>query len=385
MSGGYARDLLFTLTNGTSWGAKGRHLKAYAGWCRAAIAAHRRYHRELHSELTSLGLGRSSRRRGAPHRPRGGRLPDQRVRRRLGGALDWYGGGLSGSVSRCTPEGVERLHDFRYPHSLGLFYAQVTQALGFRSSRHEGKILGLAAYGDPRVLGPGVREASSAAKETSATSGMDPAYARELAERHPRSTWRRRTRTFSKRCRARSRATGLRRRACRTWSSPVVSRQRKAEPAHRRVGGSAARLHLPNMGDGGTDVGAVLAFLCARGEVKSRESESCYLGPDFSEERMPEAIRAAGLQPSRSRTLRETSPSCSPTETSWPASRARWSTVRGRSETARSCSRHGLRCQRVAQSPPRPHGVHAVRAGDGLRTPRDRYVDIERCSPRRAS
>ena len=56
----------------------------------------------------------------------------------------------------------------------------------------------------------------------------------------------------------------------------------------------------PNMGDGGTDVGAVLALLCARGEVESKEWETCYLGPDFTEERMVEAIRAAGLQPSRS-------------------------------------------------------------------------------------
>ena len=33
--------------------------------------------------------------------------------------------------------------------SLGYFYGNVTKALGFRAERHEGKITGLAAYGDP--------------------------------------------------------------------------------------------------------------------------------------------------------------------------------------------------------------------------------------------
>src|SRR4029078_11725763 len=48
--------------------------------------------------------------------------------------------------------GIERLHGQEYPHSLGTFYESVTSALGFTPSRHEGKIVGLAAYGDPAVL-----------------------------------------------------------------------------------------------------------------------------------------------------------------------------------------------------------------------------------------
>jgi carbamoyltransferase len=45
------------------------------------------------------------------------------------------------------------VHGLEYPHSLGTFYESVTSALGFTPSRHEGKIVGLAAYGDPEVLG----------------------------------------------------------------------------------------------------------------------------------------------------------------------------------------------------------------------------------------
>src|SRR6202042_1138370 len=67
--------------------------------------------------------------------------------------LDGYGSGLSGSVSVGRAGQIERIHNQEYPHSLGTFYESVTSALGFKPSRHEGKIVGLAAYGDPEVVG----------------------------------------------------------------------------------------------------------------------------------------------------------------------------------------------------------------------------------------
>lgn len=67
--------------------------------------------------------------------------------------LDGYGTGQAGSVSHCIDGDMKLLHKTPYPHSLGLMFEQVTSALGFKPSRHEGKIVGLAAYGDPAVLG----------------------------------------------------------------------------------------------------------------------------------------------------------------------------------------------------------------------------------------
>jgi len=42
--------------------------------------------------------------------------------------------------------------------SLGYFYGNVTKAIGFEAERHEGKVTGLAAFGDPLLLGPKFRE-----------------------------------------------------------------------------------------------------------------------------------------------------------------------------------------------------------------------------------
>ncbi|MFV1917613.1 MAG: carbamoyltransferase, partial [Patescibacteria group bacterium] len=40
--------------------------------------------------------------------------------------------------------------EIRFPHSLGLFYSTITAYLGFRVNNSEYKVMGLAAYGDPK-------------------------------------------------------------------------------------------------------------------------------------------------------------------------------------------------------------------------------------------
>lgn len=47
---------------------------------------------------------------------------------------------------------IELNHSVRFPHSLGLFYATITQLLGFAVNADEYKVMGLAPYGQPRYL-----------------------------------------------------------------------------------------------------------------------------------------------------------------------------------------------------------------------------------------
>jgi carbamoyltransferase len=53
---------------------------------------------------------------------------------------------------------IQRLHCIRLPHSLGLFYSAVTDYLGFRPWGGEGKVMGLAPYGDPERYEREMRE-----------------------------------------------------------------------------------------------------------------------------------------------------------------------------------------------------------------------------------
>ncbi len=62
---------------------------------------------------------------------------------------DGVGDGLALSAWVGRPDGLHRIATMPYPHSYGLLFATLTAFLGFRPFRHEGKLVGLAARGDP--------------------------------------------------------------------------------------------------------------------------------------------------------------------------------------------------------------------------------------------
>ncbi|AVS73257.1 carbamoyltransferase family protein [Paracidovorax cattleyae] len=66
--------------------------------------------------------------------------------------IDGGGDGLSLTISHGRQGTLRRLKEFKEDASLGFFYGAVTSGLGFRIFRHEGKLTGLAAYGDQSRL-----------------------------------------------------------------------------------------------------------------------------------------------------------------------------------------------------------------------------------------
>lgn len=62
---------------------------------------------------------------------------------------DYWGDFTSTMVSIGDGKNIMPQARSYYPHSLGHYYASLTNWLGFRANRHEGKILGLAAFGNP--------------------------------------------------------------------------------------------------------------------------------------------------------------------------------------------------------------------------------------------
>ena len=66
--------------------------------------------------------------------------------------LDGGGDGKSGKVYKVKDGKFQELHSISTYDSLGTFYSYVTQTCGFKAGRHEGKITGLAAYGEPAFI-----------------------------------------------------------------------------------------------------------------------------------------------------------------------------------------------------------------------------------------
>ncbi|KKR65115.1 MAG: hypothetical protein UU06_C0028G0003 [Parcubacteria group bacterium GW2011_GWB1_40_5] len=66
---------------------------------------------------------------------------------------------MSGEVYLCENNKIkERLEQIDVKSSIGLFYTSVTQALGFTPGDGEGKTMGLAAYGNPKVVSKSLRK-----------------------------------------------------------------------------------------------------------------------------------------------------------------------------------------------------------------------------------
>jgi carbamoyltransferase len=210
--------------------------------------------------------------------------------------LDGYGAGCAGGVYSATDRGLECLHRYRFPHSLGIFYEHVTSGLGFKPSRHEGKIVGLAAYGQPELIAPYLLKRFDLDDgDIRILAGQNAYVCRALASK------------FSKRDIAAAYQYTLEKVAC---ESLAYWLQRSG---HRKVvmsGGVHANVKLnqrilevpgvegvfvyPNMGDGGCATGAaMLAYGTDR--LESRALPDAYLGPEYTDREIQEAIEEAGL------------------------------------------------------------------------------------------
>ncbi|HEX5436706.1 MAG TPA: carbamoyltransferase C-terminal domain-containing protein [Gemmatimonadaceae bacterium] len=67
-------------------------------------------------------------------------------------SVDGGGDGRSSLIYAVRDGRFEYLHETSAFNSLGNYYAYVTHLCGFKAMKHEGKVTGLAAYGEPRYL-----------------------------------------------------------------------------------------------------------------------------------------------------------------------------------------------------------------------------------------
>jgi carbamoyltransferase len=266
-------------------------------WGADASEFHRQWQDELESALTELGLFDRLRRVEHHLSHAANAYYTSGFDEALVVTLDGYGSGLAGSVSIGRNGQLRRVHCLEYPHSLGTFYESVTSALGFKPSRHEGKIVGLAAYGDPAVLGGVLRARVRTEPGTFRILENNNLYfSRMLASEFPKvdvaaAYQRVLEETATAYVGHYIERTGLHNLVL---SGGVVANVKLNQRLREIPGVTGIFIH-PNMGDGGCGVGAAMAPATeAEGRTAGSISD-VYWGPDYSEREMDTALRAAHL------------------------------------------------------------------------------------------
>jgi carbamoyltransferase len=145
-------NLFYRMAGGEGVVSRNFAKRGSRGWQREAMTYHKVWHEDLEENLRELGLLDKLRRFHHHQAHAAGAYFASGFDRALIVTLDGYGSGLAGSISVGENGHIRGIHELEYPHSLGTYYESVTSSLGLKPSRHEGKIVGLAAYGDAAIL-----------------------------------------------------------------------------------------------------------------------------------------------------------------------------------------------------------------------------------------
>jgi carbamoyltransferase len=265
-------------------------------WRQESVTFHRAWHQQLQEHLEELGLAAKLKRFEHHQGHAAGAFLASPFERALIVTLDGYGSGLAGSVSLGEGNRITRLHKIEYPHSLGTFYESVTSSLGFKPSRHEGKIVGLAAYGDPNIL----KDVLLARFDQEPGSfrileSNNIYFSRHLASLFPKID----VAAAYQRVLELVATAYVKHYVDQTGIDTIVAaggvlanvklNQRLLEiPGVRRI------FIYPNMGDGGCATGA--AMLASREFLEDHAAyEHVYFGPDYTDDVVADELRAAGL------------------------------------------------------------------------------------------
>ena len=271
-------------------------LRESAAWGERATAAHKRWNEDLDQGLAELGLSDKLKRYDHHLSHAANAYLASGFDRALIVTLDGYGTGLAGSISLGEGGSISRKQRLLFPHSLGTFYETVTGALGFTPDRHAGKIVGLAAYGDPGVLGEAIlAKFHQEDAEYRIFDNLNSYFSRHVATRFPMvdvaAAWQ----------------WVLEQVACRLvkyWaetlgcskvvlSGGVTANVKMNQRIHEIEGVDGIYIY-PNMGDGGCGSGIAMH---ASWEGGTRDPlPSAYLGPGYTDDEVKAALDAEGLK-----------------------------------------------------------------------------------------
>jgi carbamoyltransferase len=296
MDKGLAKTIAYRLLASDSVISRNVAKRGSEEWGRTATAFHKQWHDELESSLLELGLGGKLKRVDHHLSHAANAYYTSGFSDALIVTLDGYGSGLAGSISVGRDGQIERLHGVEFPHSLGTFYESVTSGLGMQPSRHEGKVVGLAAYGDPAVLRDVLLARFSIEDGNfKILESNNVFFARMLSTQFPKidvaAAYQHVLEIVATRYVAHYlRQTGLRNLVL---SGGVVANVKLNQRLRELPGVERLFVH-PNMGDGGCGTGA--ALLAFNGSsARSEPIADVFWGPCFNEAELAEALGRAQL------------------------------------------------------------------------------------------
>jgi carbamoyltransferase len=297
----YAENMAQTAMTDEPVDRKLNHAAHFSKWAAQAVLDHRHYTNELHENLTELGLRDKLERVDHHMAHAASAYYCSGYDRALVVTLDWYGGGLAGMVAMASPTGIEVLKKFKYPHSLGLFYAQVTAALGFKPTRHEGKIVGLASFGEPEILFDQVfNRFEVLSGDYRYKAGMDMTFCKKLAQKYDREDIAAAYQAVLERVVTLVTKHYVRRENIDTvvLAGGVAANVKMNQRVLEIEGVRRVFVH-PNMGDGGTGTGAAILVASRRGGLEPWRLHDVYFGPEYSEKEMEDGLQKARMEYTR--------------------------------------------------------------------------------------
>jgi carbamoyltransferase len=296
MAKGAVKELFYRFAGGTSAISRSVSLRAARDWAERASAEHKEWQNELEAGLDRLGL-RPKLRRAEHHLSHAANAYlASGFERALVVTIDGYGSGLAGSISVGEKGKLRRVHNLRFPHSLGTFYEMVTSSLGFHPDRHAGKIVGLAAYGDPSVLSDVLLgRIEQTPGDFRLLENLNVHFSRHLAARFPKvdlaAAWQHVLEVVATNLvRHWVRATGC---ANVVLSGGVAANVKLNQRIHA-LDEVEQTFVYPNMGDGGCGTGlAMLWSLNGRTRPTIRDA---YYGPSYTPAEIKAELERAGLR-----------------------------------------------------------------------------------------
>jgi carbamoyltransferase len=292
-----AKRFVYELVSRYPWLDWRTHRHFFKQWVNEAIADHQLRTRQLQEGLAELGLEKKLCRFNHHDTHAANSFYASGFEEALVLTLDGYGSGNCGGIYVGNREGIKPLHRFAFPNSLGSFYELVTSGLGFKASRHEGKIVGLAAYGNPALLRDVLLDRFDTTDGDIRIRGSLNSYftrslAQHYAKRDVAAAYQTVLEIVAKQVVAYwLKKTGMRRIAV----SGGVHANVKLNQRLREIDGVDTVFVYPNMGDGGCGTGAAMMLFGGK-MFDGQPLDNVYFGPDYSPAEITTALEREHLQ-----------------------------------------------------------------------------------------